>query len=229
MFRLLRLPVPWIPGSHTEVGGPTSGAECDTDRNAGYYASLFPSLQQKDRSGFLTYLWQTDPFKAKWAILAKAYSIIRDTIGKENVPLEKFLAINGPLLGIVEPTNYLDFLGWEIATDDDSQTILRRGADADAVDQSLIITNISVDDVVGYSIQQGLIVEGIISTVSPRNEAAMASSAQHPVSNVQPAQSSTISKSGQSMSDDRVFTIEERKDGKLVEESPLPFHDQADI
>lgn len=71
---------------------------------------MFTSFQQKDISGFLTYLWQTDPFKAKWSILAKAYSIIRDSKGKGKAPLDSYLAINGPFIGIVPPEKYLEMI-----------------------------------------------------------------------------------------------------------------------
>lgn len=47
-----------------------------------YYSPLFTSLQQKDISGALTEMWAADPFHAKWTIVAKAYSVIRDQVGK---------------------------------------------------------------------------------------------------------------------------------------------------
>ncbi|KAI9884389.1 MAG: hypothetical protein M1823_003821 [Watsoniomyces obsoletus] len=40
-----------------------------------YYSSMFSALQQKEISGLLNRLWQAGPFKAKWTILAKAYSV----------------------------------------------------------------------------------------------------------------------------------------------------------
>ena len=53
-------------------------------KSSGYYSAMFTSLPQKEISGFLTFMWKVDPFKAKWSVLAKAYSIIRDHQGKLN-------------------------------------------------------------------------------------------------------------------------------------------------
>ena len=60
-------------------------------------------MPQKVISGFLTHLWQADPTKAKWTILAKAYSKLRDKVGKKKAPLPPFLAINAPFIGVVRP------------------------------------------------------------------------------------------------------------------------------
>jgi hypothetical protein len=64
-----------------------------------YYSPIFATYQQKDISGFLTGMWQADPFHAKWTIAAKAYSVIRDKVGKAQAPLDTFLHIVCPLLG----------------------------------------------------------------------------------------------------------------------------------
>lgn len=47
-----------------------------------YYTVIFGQFQQKEISGFLTMLWQGDYFQAKWTIIARAYSEIRDQVGK---------------------------------------------------------------------------------------------------------------------------------------------------
>lgn len=142
---------------------------------------MFTSLQQKDISGFLTYLWQADPFKAKWSILAKAYSIIRDTKGKENAPLDSFLAISVPYIGVIPPGEYLAMLGWKVWTDDHGQTTLTRDSQADTTtfDQDLLITNLSVNDIIRHSYHSGYISsdEGMIS-VSNESTMTMATTAQ---------------------------------------------------
>ncbi|KAI9824678.1 MAG: hypothetical protein M1819_000831 [Sarea resinae] len=124
-----------------------------------YYSVIFESLQQKDISGFLTYLWQTDPFKAKWSILAKAYSIIRDTNGKAKAPLDMFLALNGPYIGIVKPSDYLSTLGWEIATDENGNRAIVRHTkpDASSFSTQLLTTNLSVQDIIQHSYENGYI------------------------------------------------------------------------
>ena len=161
------------------------------DQILGYYSTLFAHVQQKDISGFLTFLWQTDPFKAKWSILAKAYSVIRDQNGKENAPLDHFLSINAGFVGIVVPASYLDMLGWEISADVDGQILLRREfeVDTNSLDSHLLTTNKSVDDVIHNSYRNGYIVGGpsVPAVVGHAATLTMATSAQpssHAANNV---------------------------------------------
>ena len=150
----------------------------------GYYSTIFLSFQQKEISGFLTILWQNDPFKAKWSILAKSYSLIRDSQGKANAPLEKFLAINGPLIGVIEPARYLEALSWEVAVDEDGQTVMRR--DGNSIDEQLFITNVSVNDVIRNSHDKGYFTGDLSKVLSADNEAAMTMAAsEQPTNNAQ--------------------------------------------
>lgn len=148
---------------------------------------LFTHLQQKDISGFLTFLWQTDPFKAKWSILAKAYSVIRDHEGKEKAPLDGFLLINANFIGIIDPGSYLVMLGWQIAADGDGQIVLRREfeVNVNSLDVHLLTTNASVNDVVCNTYLHGYIVGGRPAAASNGHGATltMATSTQ-PVSRV---------------------------------------------
>lgn len=165
---------------------------------------MFTSLQQKDISGFLTYLWQTDPFKAKWSILAKAYSRIRDSKGKAKAPLDSYLAINGPLIGIVPPEKYLEMLGWKIVAGDDGGRLLRRDFDVDvsSLDQDLLTSNVSVNDIIKHSYASGYIEADDVNLIMPDNEPAMtmATLMQHklPVksANSAPANNGTSGASG---------------------------------
>ncbi len=150
----------------------------------GYYSTMFLSFQQKEISGFLTVLWQNDPFKAKWSILAKSYSLIRDSQGKANAPLEKFLAINGPLIGVIEPAEYLEALSWEVAVDEDGQTVMRRNGNS--IDEQLFITNVSVNDVIRNSYNEGYFTGDLSEVLLADNEAAMTMAASvQPTSNAQ--------------------------------------------
>lgn len=117
-------------------------------------------MPQKVISGFLTHLWQADPTKAKWAILAKAYSELRDKVGKKRAPLPPFLAINAPFVGIVDPDDYLRVHGWELI-ERAEQTILRRAARPDGAVYgiSMLTTNASVEDVIRNSFHNGYINE----------------------------------------------------------------------
>ncbi len=107
---------------------------------------------------FLTHLWRFDPTKAKWGIIAKAYSVLREEEGKENAPLKLFLALNAPFLGIVDPENYLRIHGWNI-TAENGHTVMRRKAQVDTTGfrNSMLTTNASVEDVIRNSYDQGYI------------------------------------------------------------------------
>ena len=150
----------------------------------GYYSTIFVSFQQKEISTFLTVLWQNDPFKGKWSILAKSYSVIRNSQGKAKAPLVEFLAINGPLIGIIEPARYLEALSWEVAVDEYGQTVIRRNGDA--IDEKLFITNVSVNDVIRNSYEAGYFTGDLSKVLLANNESdiTMAASMQ-PTTNTQ--------------------------------------------
>jgi len=160
------------------VGITTSQSKILTDLNKGYYSTAFQGYQQKEISGFLTCMWQLDPFKAKWSILAKAYSLIRDSQGKDAAPLDQFLAITCPFIGIIMPGYYLHDMGWEITINKDGQTVMRRGDCF--LDERLFLTNLSVNDLIRHCSNQGFFSGKISEVLSLDNEAvmAMASSVQ---------------------------------------------------
>ncbi|OAA74997.1 mating-type protein MAT 1-1-1 [Akanthomyces lecanii RCEF 1005] len=79
-----------------------------------YYVKLFPESQQKAASGFLTTLWGKDPFRNRWAMIAKVYSFVRDEMGKKKAPLSSFLMAACPAMDILPPDEYLRVLGWAV-------------------------------------------------------------------------------------------------------------------
>ena len=121
-----------------------------------YYSKIFQPLQQKDISGFLTFLWQTDPSESKWVLLATSYTTLRANIGKELAPLDKFLAINGPYVGVIDPEKYLHTLGFEVHMIRGSFTI-RRSPDFDwrVLHSFVLNSTISVWDILRNSVAQG--------------------------------------------------------------------------
>lgn len=123
-------------------------------------------------------MWQSDPFKAKWSLLAKAYSLIRDKQGRDDNPLDQFLAITGSLIGVITPGQYLQALGWEITTDNGNQTVMRRHIHS--LDQRFFLTNFSVNDLIRHCSAQGFFFGNLAEVLSSDNESvmAMASSAQ---------------------------------------------------
>jgi len=50
--------------------------------------------------------WLRDPFKAKWAIVARANSAIRDKVGKPRAPLDRFLSLVCPALDIIDIADF---------------------------------------------------------------------------------------------------------------------------
>ncbi|KAL5337547.1 mating-type protein MAT alpha 1-domain-containing protein [Aspergillus crustosus] len=122
-----------------------------------FYSAMFPDLTQKAKSGILRYLWQNDPFKAKWTILAKAYSIIRDEHDAE-VSFDSFLTLNSKLIGIIEPGRYLDAMGWELAENGQQQYTMARVKTAVATEAQLT-TNCSVEDLIKHCYETGYVTE----------------------------------------------------------------------
>ena len=127
-------------------------------------------------------LWKADPFKAKWAILAKGFSEIRDNMGKTDAILPEFLEINAPLMRMVEPDRYLVGLGWELSIDAEAKLMLHRedGFDEASISSDLITTNVSVADVLENSYQHGYITRHGHADIAHSNGQVMimASSAQ---------------------------------------------------
>ncbi|KAL8815148.1 MAG: hypothetical protein Q9191_008486 [Dirinaria sp. TL-2023a] len=124
-----------------------------------YYAKIFKGLQQKENSPFLSKLWEHDPFKAKWAILAKAYSIIRDEKDiRDRELLQKFLKVNTGFVEMVTPEVYLETLGWTFVVDAEGRTTLyqKLNCNTGRFDQHMLTTNKSVEDVLENSYTNGL-------------------------------------------------------------------------
>lgn len=140
---------------------------------------MFTSLQQKDISTLLTCLWHADPSQAKWTILAKAYSIICDDKGKNNVPLDSLLTINAPYIGIIPSQEYFEKLGWQFSTDENNGTALVRGPINAIVSQDLLTTNLSDGDIVQHCYDCGYVSgDGNVLVVTEGSTMTMATTAQ---------------------------------------------------
>lgn len=122
-----------------------------------FYSTIFPELTQKAKSGILRFLWQNDPFKAKWALLAKAYSIVRDDHVRE-VSLDSFLNLNTAFIGIIEPARYLNVMGWELTVDGDGQYTMAR-VKTPTITETEVSTNYSVNDIVKRCYETGYVSE----------------------------------------------------------------------
>lgn len=96
---------------------PSPSGHTFIDHTVAYYLKLFPEAQQKVASGHLTNLWGLEPFRNKWALIAKVYSFARDEVGKSNISLGGFLAVCCPIMNIISPDVYLATLGWAFQED----------------------------------------------------------------------------------------------------------------
>lgn len=188
---------------------------------------MFPELTQKAKSGILRFLWQNDPFKAKWAILAKAYSKIRDEhAGSIGVCLETFLNLNASYIGILEPSLYLETMGWELTVDENNQYTMAK-VSHETVNESDISTNLSVNDVVNHCYDTGYVSRGGRQERENHNETVMSFVAQpRPIvnegSNIQVTETNTVVEN----SEDAGAAIE--SDGEeRVEDTPTPAFSDA--
>lgn len=142
-----------------------------------YCAKIFPGVQQKQISGLLTFLWQNDHYKAKWSVLAKAYSIIRDIVGKDNAPLDLFLTINTPFVGIVDGSDYLAVSGYEMACDEHGVgklvQIPKTSASSLQVSREHLATNVSVDDIISNCVACGYVNGDQLYLAMPADQATL--------------------------------------------------------
>nr|AST15024.1 mat1-1-1 [Trichoderma spinulosum] len=95
-----------------------------------YYLRLFPEIQQKTASGFLTTLWNKDPCRNKWALIAKVYSFVRDQLGRDKVSLSYFLNVSCPIMKIIDPSIYLSAFGWSVGDEAGMPRLIQVDADS---------------------------------------------------------------------------------------------------
>ena len=93
---------------------------------------MFPGIQQKERSRFLTKLWNADTYKGEWEFLAKIYSYIRNEACKDSptakIVIRTFLNIACPIMHMVPVENYLVTFKWQLISVGDGQHELNQYA-----------------------------------------------------------------------------------------------------
>jgi len=134
----------------------------------GFYARIFTTLQQKDTSGHLTKLWQQDPFKAKWTIVARGYSSIRDHVGKSNAPLDIFLKLACPVIGIIGVEDYLEKMKWFVKISPDGHISLHQGStpNIEVFESHFMHTSMTERDVINFVASQGYITQKVADTIT---------------------------------------------------------------
>lgn len=93
---------------------------------AAYYSALFSKLQQKQRSPFMTTLWQQDLFHNEWDFMCGTYSTIRALLVEEKVTLQIWISYAVQVLGIVARDRYMEAMGWTLLEHDDGTYKLER-------------------------------------------------------------------------------------------------------
>lgn len=98
-----------------------------TNQHLGYLAPLFPGIAQKFKSSLISNLWAIEPLKAEWAILARAYTVIRDQFLVANPSLPEFIELTADLINVPTPQEYIELLGYRIRRDGDVFTLNQTG------------------------------------------------------------------------------------------------------
>ena len=101
--------------------------ELTSSNLAAFVASLFPGMMQKNASMLISTFWKNDPFKAQWAVLAKAYTHLRDHFTLNDSSLSNFIEITRGLFNFPTPDRYLLHLGWRVYRRSDGATRLIHG------------------------------------------------------------------------------------------------------
>ncbi|KAF2729935.1 hypothetical protein EJ04DRAFT_57976 [Polyplosphaeria fusca] len=117
-----------------------------------YYIHIadFKPWPMKMLSGPMSVMWEGDPNKSSWSLMTKAWSTVRDQIGKEQAPLDTFLNIICPYLNIPAPETYLARFGWEVATNDKGAPVVSRKSIPmpESIGAGVAATTVSVEDII---------------------------------------------------------------------------------
>jgi hypothetical protein len=106
-------------------------------------------------SALLALLWESDPNKPLWSLMAKAWSCIRDCIGKDRAPLDGFFGIVCLFLKMPTPSMYLELYGWTLTTNQEGGPKLSRDDKIQLVSVSAARRPISVEDIIAYAQMNG--------------------------------------------------------------------------
>ena len=119
---------------------------------------VFKGHAQAYKSGLITQMWEMEPNKAVWAIMAKAYSNLRDGAGRGRINLEGFLRQVAPYVGVTPANLYLNAMGWELVTPKDGKPFIAATADSEIMARrNTLTTNLSDADITDYCFAMGLV------------------------------------------------------------------------
>ncbi|KAL7790733.1 mating-type protein MAT alpha 1 domain-containing protein [Trichoderma ceciliae] len=203
-----------------------------------YYFRLFPELQQKIASGFLTTLWNKDSYRNEWALIAKVYSFVRDQLGRDKVPLSQFLDISCPIMKIIEPSLYLSAFGWSVEDEAGTPKLFQANSSTNVIppplqsddhpntENDLLSAIISVgylpDDSVNLMERMSASSNGILTTASESLPVSLATASESlPVSLTTASESLPVSLTTASESLPVSLTKEKAKFMEVVERDPF--------
>ncbi|KAI7496777.1 hypothetical protein KC367_g6432 [Hortaea werneckii] len=171
------------PKAEVATGGPKRPLNSWMAFRKYYNSSLAPHTQ-KTISKVLTTWWHADPFEAKWAILAKAYSILRGGRDKDEAPLDEFFRLCAPRIGVIPPGLYQQMMGWQLipakeGEQDKTPQIVRTFVpDVDTFADEYTTTNLSADDLVNFCTEAGYVRFNTPAIASPAAHSALTMAVQ---------------------------------------------------
>ncbi|KAL6712588.1 hypothetical protein ACN47E_000465 [Coniothyrium glycines] len=134
-----------------------------------YYITIpaFKPWPMKKLSNPMGIMWEADSNKSLWSLVTKAWSTIRDQIGKDKAPLDQFFRIICPFLNIPSPDSYLEVNGWSLSVDNDGRPTLSRCEHPSAVTTRAGFADmaVSVEDIITYCQSMGY-AQGYIADTS---------------------------------------------------------------
>ncbi|KAJ4983497.1 hypothetical protein SVAN01_11012 [Stagonosporopsis vannaccii] len=147
----------WFPPKATVKVSPPEKARKALNAFVGFrcYYIYIPALKpwpMKKISNLMGIMWEADPNKSMWSLLAKAWSTIRDQIGKDKAPLDQFLRLLSSHLNLPSPELYLDYCGWELKVNAEGNPILLKGTSQslNATSAGIAGMALSVEDIMKY-------------------------------------------------------------------------------
>nr|AOX49859.1 mating-type protein MAT alpha 1 [Oidium heveae] len=132
-----------------------------------FYKNMFPGMPQKEASVHLKALWKKDPFKSKWTIISAAYSKIRAIVSKKQAPINEFLNLVCPRIGILSVDDYLPLLNWSSSVNENGIVIYEQNVvpDLSHLPEYILDTKMTDKDLVLFCAERGFIDQDTIRKI----------------------------------------------------------------
>jgi hypothetical protein len=113
-------------------------------------------------------MWKNDPFKAKWTIVARAYSSIRDVVGKQRASLLAFLTLVCPKIGMINAEDYFWMMNWKLEAAVDGTKVLKQTSfpDLSSFGADILYTNMTPKDVIHFCAQMCYIPQQVANQIA---------------------------------------------------------------